>query len=62
MNKLFDLHFVIGSFFFLVGLILFVYSFSEKGRNAVNHYGGLAFLLFGVVMILLTYKSSGKEE
>ncbi len=62
MNKLFDLRFVIGSFFFLVGLILFIYSFSEKGRYAVNHYGGLAFLLFGLVMILLTYNGSEKEK
>ena len=60
MNKFFDLRFVIGSFFSLVGLLLFIYSFSEKGRYAVNHYGGLAFLLFGVVMILLSYR--GKQE
>lgn len=56
MNKLFDLRFVIGSFFGLTGIILFIYSFTEKGRYAVNHFGGLAFLLFGGLMILLSYK------
>ena len=56
MNKLFDLRFVIGSFFGLTGIILFIYSFTEKGRYAVNHFGGLAFLLFGLLMIILSYK------
>lgn len=56
MNKLFDLRFVIGSFFGLTGIILFIYSFTEKGRYAVNHFGGLAFLLFDGLMILLSYK------
>jgi uncharacterized membrane protein HdeD (DUF308 family) len=61
MNKLFDLRFVIGSFFSLTGLILFIYSFTERGRYAVNHYGGLAFLLFGVLMILLTFRDKGDK-
>ncbi|RYZ22061.1 MAG: hypothetical protein EOO16_10535 [Chitinophagaceae bacterium] len=52
MNNLFDLRFVIGAFFTIAGLMLFVYSFFD--REAINHWCGLLFVAFGVVMILLS--------
>ncbi|TCJ17782.1 hypothetical protein EPD60_06230 [Flaviaesturariibacter flavus] len=52
MNNLFDLRFVIGAFFTITGLMLFVYSFVD--RQAINHWCGLLFFVFGVVMILLS--------
>ncbi len=60
MNKLFDLRFVIGSFFSLTGLLLVVYSFTEKGNAPVNQYCGVGFLLFGLIMIWLSFQGKGE--
>jgi hypothetical protein len=63
MNKLFDLRFVIGLFFLIIGMLLIAYSFlSDAGeyKKEVNLYCGLLFSSFGVLMFLL--KQKNKEE
>jgi hypothetical protein len=57
MNKLFDLRFVIGSFFSITGLILLITGFS--GKEVINLYCGGAFLLFGLLMLLFTFFKKG---
>jgi hypothetical protein len=64
MNKLFDLRFVIGSFFSIVGILLLIYGFlieKEEARD-VNRWCGAAFVLFGVVMILLSLRKDANDE
>ncbi len=60
MNKLFDLRFVIGLFFAVIGILLLIYTVlaGEKKEN-INIVGGLLFTVFGLVMIFLSNK---KEE
>jgi uncharacterized SAM-binding protein YcdF (DUF218 family) len=63
MNKLFDLRFVIGLFFLIIGLLLIGYaSFLDSTvyKREVNFYCGLLFSAFGVIMFLL--KKKNKEE
>lgn len=63
MNKLFDLRFVIGLFFLIIGLLLIGYSFlsdSIEYKKGVNLYCGLLFSSFGLIMFMLKQKS--KEE
>ena len=55
MEKLNDLRFIIGLFFFLVGALLVVLAFvlsyeSVFGKN-LNLYAGLAMLVFGAFML-----------
>jgi hypothetical protein len=57
MNKLFDLRFVIGSFFWITGLILLITGFT--GKELINQYCGGAFLLFGLLMLLFSFVKKG---
>ena len=55
MEKLNDLRFIIGLFFFLVGALLVVLAFALRyeigfGKN-LNLYAGLAMLVFGMAML-----------
>ncbi len=63
MKKLFDLRFVIGLFFLSMGVILIGYFLmTDTNMNmhpTVNKWGGLVYLIFGLVMIRLSY---GKSE
>jgi len=64
MNKLFDLRFVIGSFFSIVGILLLIYGFlieTEAARD-VNRWCGGFFLLFGIVMIILSLQKDASDE
>jgi len=64
LNKLFDLRFVIGSFFSIVGLLLLVYGsfFEHEEAEYVNIACGGFFLIFGIVMIILSFaKETGDE-
>jgi hypothetical protein len=58
MNKLLDLRFVIGLFFSVVGLLLIIYFLldTKEGPAKVNAVCGGLFLLFGLGMILVSYK------
>ncbi|GAB4091104.1 hypothetical protein [Flaviaesturariibacter terrae] len=53
MERLFDLRFVIGAFFTVAGLLLLVYGFAEGA--AINRNCGALFVLFGIVMVALSY-------
>ena len=64
MNRLFDLRFVIGSFFSIVGILLLIYSFSSgvAELSSVNKWCGLVFLVFGIVMIILSFMKNAHDE
>ncbi len=66
MKRLFDLSFVIGSFFFIVGLLLEGYSFlsGDQLNNAqnVNRWCGLVFIVFGIIMILLSSRTNNEDS
>jgi len=62
-NKLFDLRFVIGSFFTIVGLLLLIYGFmNEAETKTINTWCGGVFLIFGIVMIVLSLQKDAKDE
>ena len=61
MKKLFDLGFVIGIFFLILGVLLVVYSFFIKGEPhsiTIDRVCGIIFLAFALVMLFLSRKSS----
>lgn len=66
MKKLFDLRFVIGAFFFVVGCMLLLYYLANKlwlvANDSVNLWCGLVFILFGSMMILLSYGQDSPDE
>ena len=60
--NLFDLRFLIGMFFLIVGVIVVLASFgtsSVSNGNQINLYSGIVFLVFAGIM-LLSYRSSQK--
>jgi uncharacterized membrane protein HdeD (DUF308 family) len=61
MKKLFDLRFVIGLFFTVVGFLLigyyFMISIKLPNHESINLYSGIVYLLFGLFMIILSYKN-----
>jgi hypothetical protein len=64
MNKLFDLRFVIGSFFSIVGILLLIYGFlvESGGGSPVNKWCGAIFLVFGLIMIILSMRKDARDE
>jgi hypothetical protein len=58
MNKLFDLRFVIGAFFSVVGILLLLYGFLAETHTAqtVNRVCGGGFVVFGLLMIMLSFQ------
>ena len=65
MNKLFDLRFVIGSFFTLVGILLLGYSFTTPSADSsllVNRWCGIIFIVFGVLMIVFSLQKDADDE
>ena len=68
MNKFFDLRFVIGSFFTVVGVLLIIYSLLTKNEpdsyrvQDVNRWCGGIFIVFGIIMILLSYQKKKEEN
>jgi hypothetical protein len=64
MNKLFDLRFVIGSFFSITGLVLLIYSLSSGSGegSSINQWCGALFLVFGIIMIILSLKKDADDE
>ncbi|TDE44875.1 hypothetical protein E0I26_06970 [Flavobacterium rhamnosiphilum] len=64
MNKLFDLRFVIGLFFLIIGLLLIGYSFlsdATEYKKEVNLYCGLLFSSFALLMFMLKQKNKDDE-
>ena len=63
MNKLFDLRFVIGSFFSIVGVLLLIYGFvTGTEQKTVNGWCSILFLIFGVLMIVLSLRKEAGDE
>lgn len=64
LNRLFDLRFIIGSFFSLVGLLLVIYGFGVENdaHRDINRWCGVFFVVFGVVMILLSLRKEAHDE
>lgn len=63
MNKFFDLRFVIGSFFTVIGILLIIYGFLNKTETQdVNRWCGGIFIVFGVIMIILSYQKKKQEN
>jgi len=66
MKKLFDLRFVIGVFFLIVGLLLLGYHTTAKVNaemsGSVNLWSGIIYTLFGVFMIVISYTSKVSED
>ncbi len=68
MKSILDLRFIIGFFFLLVGIFLFVGSFVLQAgidkSETVNRWCGLFYIVFGLVMLVLwrTGKSEAAEE
>lgn len=58
MKKLLDLRFVIGVFFTVTGILLTGYYFisGSAPEAAVNLYCGIAFIIFGIIMIIASNK------
>jgi|GEM_PF-801376 len=63
-NKLFDLRFVIGSFFLIVGILLTIYSFLNETAQAkdINLWCGISFSVFGILMIVLSLQKEAHDE
>jgi len=71
MNKLFDLRFVIGAFFTVIGILLLGYSFtatsaetatSIENTQVVNRWCGIVFMAFGILMIILSLGKDADDE
>ena len=64
MNKLFDLRFVIGSFFSVVGILLLLYGFfsNKSDMQEVNKWCGGIFLIFGMIMIIFSRLNKTKDQ
>ena len=64
LNKLFDLRFVIGAFFSIVGVLLLIYGFfiETAAERDVNRWCGSFFLIFGVFMIFLSFRKDANDE
>ncbi|WP_276481451.1 hypothetical protein [Paraflavitalea pollutisoli] len=58
MNKLFDLGFVIGLFFLVIGLLLLGYGLTVS-RQPVNYGCGMLFIVFALFMIGLSRRKRG---
>ncbi len=64
LDKLFDLRFVIGFFFSIVALLLLVQGFTSNDQDArtINIGCGVALILFGVLMIILSFREDATDE
>ena len=62
MNKLFDLRFVIGLFFSIIGLVLLVYSLASSGDQSINRWCSIVFLAFGLFMIIISLRKDAHDE
>ena len=61
-KKFNQLSFVIGLFFFLVSLILFVHLLITDGVGKINLYTAIVFLIFGIAMMLAKDRPSDTPE
>lgn len=66
MGRLYDLRFVIGIFFTIAGLLLAGYYLVENNSAVVggklNLWSGVFYIVFGVVMIALSYTGKNTPD
>lgn len=64
MNKLFDLRFVIGSFFSIIGILLLIHSLTDSSEQnqSINRWTSIVFLVFGILMIVLSLQKDASDE
>ena len=60
-KKLSQLSFVIGLFFSIVSVILFVNALLSQSGERISIYTGIAFLAFGLLMIYLSNKEKADD-
>lgn len=61
MNRLFDLRFVIGCFFGITGILLFVYGLMEEKGSGINKGSGIGFIIFSIVMLALSMRTKKQD-
>jgi uncharacterized membrane protein YhhN len=61
-KKLNQLSFVIGLFFFVIALILFVHILLSESIGRINFYTAIVFLIFGVSMMMAKDRGADKPE
>ena len=61
-KKFNQLSFVIGLFFFLVSIILFVHILLSDSTGKLNFYTATAFLIFGVAMMFAKDRTGDQPE
>lgn len=63
MNKLIDLRFVIGIFFLIVGILLCIYHFIVSAKTGgVNLWCGIFFIVFAIIMIVLSREGERRKR
>lgn len=66
MNKFFDLRFVIGLFFLIIGAMLLIFSLTttptEGFNKTVNLWCSISFLVFSVIMLILSIDKKPKDK
>lgn len=64
MKKFFDLRFVIGIFFLVVGILLLIYSFTNPSaaHPEVNRWSSIFFIAFAIIMILMSYDKNPEDK
>ena len=64
MKKFFDLRFVIGVFFLVVGILLLIYSIvsPSAAHPEVNRWSAIFFIAFAVIMILMSFDKKPEDE
>lgn len=60
-KKITQLSFVIGLFFSIVSIILFVNALVNQSGNRISIYTGISFLTFGLLMIYLSNKEKADD-
>ncbi len=60
-KKLSQLSFVIGLFFSIVSVILFVNALLNQSGERISIYTGIAFLAFGLLMIYVSNKEKADD-
>ncbi len=59
-NNNLDLRAVIGAFFLIISILLIVTSFIVENGSEINRNTGIVFLIFSLIMLLLTRKKDKK--
>lgn len=64
MNKFFDLRFVIGLFFLIIGILLLIHSFTNvhEAHQAVNRWCSISFIVFAILMLILSVDRKPKDK